>query len=708
MASRIQTAADEDDDGVQMIPLVNPPSSSSSSNKDLLSTSTSPSLVKRFVVIVIVLMVLAGVILMINVEDEIDETEPEDVLKKSQQQQQQPDNDSTTGHPVTTFVPSKSPVTNSVPEDYVTTTSPTNNPRNPYDYFIQDEALELPPPPMSSQSKDPVSMRTAFEAAKTQLMDSMRVDYGQYLEDIFFINGTSMGRLIFVSPTSAGTDGLSWGRMKNKILIKLLRVLTANADTNMISFIWATGGHSAAAAHGDFVSESYTKVLERRLRPVFAAVNMHLVGRNFAMGGTGSALEVALCVDQIFGLDIDILSWDFGMTDGGRNHASSYVYFSHAALNPNRPACVAMFAGGKAASLIPMEQDGLTVWIVESAVERGLLNSFPDCETMSQEQVNQLPPLVRGYRCGGAYEGGDICRAMKWTNNSICTKRKFRTSWHPGFKWHALMGNLMALSLLEVLDDALRDLVSFDSGKFQRRLEELVAQETGDYARFAASHVPDYVGATVLPANGTEGLDFEFVCRTRPFCQTGRLPSRIRYEGILTETTTKLGEVNFEKGIPFSAAVKTPGEGDFMRLVYDAGERQNCEGLVQIDYKDFFYVNGKEGWKKLVLPNDAERAKYVTGAPLKGLIIIALGNCDWNKCNAAEIRDNGIEAGDVEIVVNGVKVSSLLTARIKRGENILRNENGFYFPPKDDGKFEIRVRVNATEKYIRFSSIIIF
>lgn len=60
-------------------------------------------------------------------------------------------------------------------------------------------------------------------------------------------------------------------------------------------------------------NESYTAVFERNGKDVFASVGMDLEGRNYAMGGTSSGWEIATCIEEVFGLDIDILSWDFGM-----------------------------------------------------------------------------------------------------------------------------------------------------------------------------------------------------------------------------------------------------------------------------------------------------------------------------------------------------------------------------------------------------------
>ena len=56
--------------------------------------------------------------------------------------------------------------------------------------------------------------------------------------------------------------------------------------------------------------------MERTAKPVFESVGLGLVGKNYAMGGTSSAQEVASCSQQIYGQDPDVVSWDFGMTDG--------------------------------------------------------------------------------------------------------------------------------------------------------------------------------------------------------------------------------------------------------------------------------------------------------------------------------------------------------------------------------------------------------
>jgi hypothetical protein len=136
----------------------------------------------------------------------------------------------------------------------------------------------------------------------------------------------SVGRLILQSPTFQ--DQLGPKRMRRRMMRKLLQVLLnrsqqqqqqqqstvdSNININNVTFVWATGGHSSSAGHGNLYNESYTPTLDRRARDVFGAVGISFEGRNRAMGGTNSFPEIALCHQEVFGLDIDVLSWDYGM-----------------------------------------------------------------------------------------------------------------------------------------------------------------------------------------------------------------------------------------------------------------------------------------------------------------------------------------------------------------------------------------------------------
>ena len=211
-----------------------------------------------------------------------------------------------------------------------------------------------------------------IKSAKERLLTKLRTDYGEkYFEDIYV---DAEGRYRPFYPITP--DGDSWSILKRKLMIKILsaqvtskqqesnvdgicdcltnKALSAtagrrrleadsggNGDSSITTdkaleepdkpddsdvpvssavktiferYVWSTGGHSAAAAHGNMFNESYTSYMESDLVDVFASVGIEFEGRNYAMGGTGSAAEIAMCWEEIFGTDVDIFSWDYGMT----------------------------------------------------------------------------------------------------------------------------------------------------------------------------------------------------------------------------------------------------------------------------------------------------------------------------------------------------------------------------------------------------------
>ena len=128
-------------------------------------------------------------------------------------------------------------------------------------------------------------------------------------------------------PTPTFLDSSSRALLAKRFLAKLA---APKGDSASKRFVIAFGGHSSAAAHGNFFNQSYAFAFERLLQPVFKAAGLELVVRNHAMGGTG-CVPSAYCVANVYGNDLDALSWDFGMTDG-RNIDHAELYFRQAVL----------------------------------------------------------------------------------------------------------------------------------------------------------------------------------------------------------------------------------------------------------------------------------------------------------------------------------------------------------------------------------------
>ena len=54
-------------------------------------------------------------------------------------------------------------------------------------------------------------------------------------------------------------------------------------DPTFSKFVWANGGHSASAAHGDMYRESYTATLGRDVQPILGGIGLDFQVRNYAM-----------------------------------------------------------------------------------------------------------------------------------------------------------------------------------------------------------------------------------------------------------------------------------------------------------------------------------------------------------------------------------------------------------------------------------------
>lgn len=155
-------------------------------------------------------------------------------------------------------------------------------------------------------------MIEAVASEEKSLAEQLQKDYGEVTyTKMFQHNGKGepepVGRSVL---RSASVEGRGWSRVKRKVTMKVLQALQSRTPQ---SFVWATGGESLAAGHGNLFNQSYTAIMEAALQNVFGAAGLQFEGRNYAMGGIPSAPEPALCIEAIYGLDIDVLSWHFGL-----------------------------------------------------------------------------------------------------------------------------------------------------------------------------------------------------------------------------------------------------------------------------------------------------------------------------------------------------------------------------------------------------------
>jgi hypothetical protein len=152
-----------------------------------------------------------------------------------------------------------------------------------------------------------------------------------------------------------------------------------------------------------------------------------------------SAAEVSMCSEQIFGSDVDFISWDFGMTDGNYP-ARLFHYFYRAGLTPGRPAILGVRSGSRsgkresprAARLRELEAMGMAAFIGFEETYIALRHGIPDTSGMTDAEITQMPQYVRNFKCQEQLESGEpYCKKEKYTKY-LCPVRMKQASWHPG------------------------------------------------------------------------------------------------------------------------------------------------------------------------------------------------------------------------------------------------------------------------------------
>jgi hypothetical protein len=283
-----------------------------------------------------------------------------------------------------------------------------------------------------------------------------------------------------------------------------------------------------------------------------------------------------------------------------------------------------------------------------------IVPAFPNMMGMTDDQIAALPAYVQYFRCENSVESGDPgCNDNKF-NKTMCNERAARTSWHPGWKYHALEGHWLAATVVEVIAEGLLELIMLEPttpetleqrrARLEIQLKMLDNAEQADYENIFIAPVPQYLSdlfndnlfKTEPKAENKEAMQhmsFEMLIKEPSFCHTAVLPAEIRFKGLLTENPDIVGDIvkqNYEFGIYHSQIVALERDGDGVSANNRPGhekdmvvgmkddEHQVCPELLNADYKDYFLVTSKEDYRSQVFPNAAERAHYTEYDPAKG------------------------------------------------------------------------------------------
>mmetsp|Transcript_12990 Transcript_12990/g.28082 ORF Transcript_12990/g.28082 Transcript_12990/m.28082 type:complete len:699 (-) Transcript_12990:27-2123(-) len=569
-------------------------------------------------------------------------------------------------------------------------------------------------PKSSSQNsgKSATEMLQDIVAARKEFDDYLRADYGDFVSTVF--NKTSI-TTAFTRPSS-----LSDTRLKRRMKIKMIEGqlgIKGRGRGGQPTFTWVTGGHSAGAGHGNLLNQSYTVAIDRAAKIVFGAAGIDFRANARAMGGTTSAPEIALCGEAIFGQDVDVLWWDYGMTDG-RDNSKYFLWANRAGSHPTFPTLMA-YNDRKGEIHVQLEQAGQAAYQLSRIA--ALRSQFPDSDT--HPDADSLPRAVAWYMCSGHHENDMPCLAHKWATDP-CVKPRFQTSWHNGWKDHMLIGYASATLLANLLEEAAKEMIQRESDEdagqsiSQEYLQVLNAQEEADRKLFFNSTIPTDRGDS---AKIDDGVWRSFL-RGHPVCHSARLPSDARFLGLVTGSRIKSTHieygyhVGYEIGYPSEQAMPAadPDNAATPPVLTVMTPRQTCELPLENDFKDAFIVRREDGWMTDIYPNDAE-ADALTQVysdnekEKKGYIMMCTLGCDWGKCPQGYCYMDEVKGGNLTIAIDGTEVKDAVP--VNPDCYVLKSASGYSFGPgtKDGrrGQYEMKFKVDKPGGKLQVSSVIV-
>ena len=239
-------------------------------------------------------------------------------------------------------------------------------------------------------------MQKRLSIARNDLYKEIRDNYGNYT-DLLFNESEIINDLVITSSLPMATnrsEAISLERLKRRIKRKILE---GQKGTTNNKYVWVTSGNSIAAGHGNLLHQSYSGVLERSMKAPFAAVGLDFEVRLRAYSGVRSAPEIALCMESYFGMDVDVLTWDFGQTDG-RDLWRYRIFAQRAGLMPSMPTLLLLSGPKQQQIAFDLEPHGQSVLGVD---DLGILKRrIPD--SSDHPNPSELPPAVQYFLCKGS------------------------------------------------------------------------------------------------------------------------------------------------------------------------------------------------------------------------------------------------------------------------------------------------------------------
>jgi hypothetical protein len=104
-------------------------------------------------------------------------------------------------------------------------------------------------------------------------------------------------------------------------------------------FKFAFGGYSVTVGRGNLFHQSFPLVMERILKRPFDVLGVDLQVRNAAIGGIPS-FPYGWCMENFWGRDADVVSWDYSMNEAGGIPQGLEAYIRHTMMLDRAPKLI--------------------------------------------------------------------------------------------------------------------------------------------------------------------------------------------------------------------------------------------------------------------------------------------------------------------------------------------------------------------------------
>ena len=289
-----------------------------------------------------------------------------------------------------------------------------------------------------SDTATPIEFLGQLQKTKSALMAKLWNEYGEYASVL--IDKSNLDLVVQMSSESKV-------RYRRRMIQKILKKQLKPKDT--VTFTWVTAGDVRAAGFGNHLGNSYSSMMDDTAQEAFAAVGLQLVVKNHGLYNFPSGPALSLCMNNVYGSDIDVLNWDFSLADGDFKYRAA-LFGMRAALHPARPLLMMVDRGDDDRwKKISWGEGKVGVGLFDTQeLEKLVYFHFPD--SLKAMHLERLAPAVRYLQCNGSTEGhrhcqsgashhvcndeiGALCRDNKFLIKNSCDAVKYQSDWNPGW-----------------------------------------------------------------------------------------------------------------------------------------------------------------------------------------------------------------------------------------------------------------------------------